>query len=88
MSSNSRNEGYNIITDGQNVLDHPVKNNLTTYDSICKIATGRGDEYTSGCLLSYNYFKHYYKMIAIDLIKQQALHADSKAMKKLILQEI
>ena len=34
---------------------------------------------TSGCLLDYIYFKNYYKMIAVDLSKQQALDADSKA---------
>ena len=50
-----------------------------TYDNIEKIATGPGDEYTSGCLLDYNYFKNCYKMIAIDLSKQQALNADPKA---------
>ena len=32
-----------------------------------------------GCLLHYVYFQSYYKMIAIDLSKQQALDADSKA---------
>ena len=50
-----------------------------TYDNIRMIATGQGDEYTSGCLLDYNYFKNCYKMIAIDLSKQQALNADPKA---------
>ena len=50
-----------------------------TYDNIEKIATGPGDEYTSGCLLDYNYFKNCYKMMAIDLSKQQALNADRNA---------
>ena len=44
-----------------------------------KIAIGQGDDYTTGCLLDYNYFKNYYKMIAIDLSKPQALEADPKA---------
>ena len=35
-----------------------------TYDSIQKIASGQGADYTTGCLLDYNYFKNYYKMIA------------------------
>ena len=43
-----------------------------------KIATGQGDDYTTGCLLDYNYFPKHYKMIAIDLRKQQALDADPK----------
>ena len=46
--------------------------------NIPKIATGQGDDYTTGCLLDYNYFKNYIKMIAIDLSKQQVLDADPK----------
>ena len=37
------------------------------------------DDYTAVCLLDSNYFNNYYKMIAADLSKQQALHADPKA---------
>ena len=53
------------------------------YDSIRKIATGQGDDYKTGCLLDYNYFKNYCKMIAIDLSKQQALDADPKAIQQI-----
>ena len=45
-----------------------------------KIAIGQGDDYTTGCLLDYNYFNKHYKMIAIDLSKHQALDGDPKAM--------
>ena len=45
------------MIDKQNFFDQPVKNNLITSDSIQKIATGQGDDYTTGCLLDYNYFK-------------------------------
>ena len=68
---------------GQNVFDQPVKNDLRTYDEIQKIATGQGDDYIHGTLLDYNYFKEYYKMIAIDLSKQEALDADPKAMQEI-----
>ena len=44
-----------------------------------KIAKGQGDDYTTGCLLDYNYLKKYYNMTAIDLSKQQALDAYPKA---------
>ena len=57
----------------EKTFDQPVKNNKVTYENIRKIATGEGDHYTTGCLLDYNYFKKYYKMIAVDLNKQQAL---------------
>ena len=65
------------MIDGQNVFDQPIRNNLITYN-IRKIATGQGGDYTTGCLLDYNYFKNYYEMIAIDLRKQQALDTDPK----------
>ena len=50
-----------------------------TYENIRKIATGQGDRFTTGCLLDYPYFKDHYKMIAIDLSKQQVLGADLRA---------
>ena len=59
---------HNVVTDGRNFSDHPVNNNLRTYDNIRKIGTGQGNDYTTGCLLDYNYFNKYYKMIAIGLI--------------------
>ena len=46
------------MIDGRNVLDQPVKNNLATYDNIRKIPTCQGDDYTTGCLLDYPYFKN------------------------------
>ena len=60
---------YNVMADGKNFFDQPIKNNKLTYENIRKIATGHGDNYTTGCLLDYTYFKKYYKMIAIDLNK-------------------
>ena len=54
-----------------------------TYENIRKIATGLGDDYTTGCLLDYTYFKKYYKMIAVDLSKQQVLDADPKTIQQI-----
>ena len=51
--------------------------------NIRKIAASQGDDYTIGCLLDYAYFKNYYKMIAIDLSKQQALDADARAIQQI-----
>ena len=50
-----------------------------TYENVRKIATGQGDDCTTGCLLDYPYFKGNYKMIAVDLSEQQALNADPRA---------
>ena len=71
------------MIDGQNFFDLPVRNDLITYDNIQKIATGQGDDYTTGCLLDYNYFKKYYKVTKTDLSKQQALDADPKAIQQI-----
>ena len=70
---------YNVVVDGKNLFDLPIENYLQTYNDIRKIATGQGDDYTTGCLLDYLYFKKYYKLIAIDLSKQQKLDVDPKA---------
>ena len=71
---------YNVMINEKNCFDKPVKNDKETYKNIRKITIGWGDDYTTGCLLYYTYFKKYYKMIAVDLSKQQALDADPKAM--------
>ena len=71
------------MIDGKNFFDQPVKNDKVTYENIRKITIGQGDDYTTGCLLDYTYFKKYYKMIAVDLSKQQALDADPKAIQQI-----
>ena len=58
---------YNVMIDGENFFDQPIKNNKKTYDNIRKIAKDQGDDYTTGCLLDYPYFAYTYKMIAVDL---------------------
>ena len=58
---------FNVINDGKNVFDKPIKNALETCDNIRKIATGQIDDQTTDCNLL---FKEHYKLIAIDLSKQ------------------
>ena len=58
------------MIDEQNFFDQPVKTDLRLYVSIQKTATDKGDNYKTGCLLNYTYFKEFYKMIAIDLSQQ------------------
>ena len=74
---------YNIMINGENFFDQPIKNNKVTYENIRKIATGQGDDYTTGCLLDYSYFADTYKMIAVDLSKQLALDADPRAIQQI-----
>ena len=53
------------------------------YDEIRKTATGQGEDYTTGCLLDYQYFKDHYNPIALDLSKQKKLDANSRAIQKI-----
>ena len=71
------------MIDGRNFFDQPINSMNKTYENITKIATGQGDDYINGCLLDYSYFKENYKMIAIDLSKQQALDADPRAIQQI-----
>ena len=80
---NTETKNYNVMVNGGNVFDQPVKGNKVTYENIRKIATGKGDDYTTGCLLDYPYFKDSYKMIAIDFREQQASDADPRAIQKI-----
>ena len=68
---------------GKNVFDQPVENNKVTYENIRKFATGQGDDYTTAFLLDYIYFKNYYKLIVVDLSKQQVIEADAKAIQQI-----
>ena len=71
------------MIDGKNFFDQSVKNNKVTYENVRKIATSQVDDYTTGFLLDYIYFKNYYKLIVVDLSNQQALDADPKAIQQI-----
>ena len=62
---------YNVIIDKLAFFDLPIKTEEEAYEKIIDVS--RSNEYTTGNLLDYDYFKKYYKLIAIDLSKQQVL---------------
>ena len=70
---------YNVLIDGIIFYDQPINDSIRKYDEIRKIATGKGDNYATGCLLDYGYFKKNYQLIAVDLSKQRELDADPRA---------
>ena len=72
-----------MIIDGRNFYDQPNNSEIRQYDEIRKIATGKGDNYATGCLLDYKYFKNFYKLVAIDLSKQKELDADPRAIQQI-----
>ena len=73
---------YNVTIDRQIFFDQPINSELKTYEKIRKIYTGQGDRYTTDSLLDHSYFKDYYKMIAIDLLKHQVLDADLRGIQQ------
>ena len=48
---------YNVLINGRNCYGQPSNNLIKQYDEIRKTATGQGDDYTTGYLLDYQYFK-------------------------------
>ena len=53
---NAKDKDSNVMIDGKNFFDQPIKSYIKTYDNVRKITTGQGDDYTTDCLLDYNYF--------------------------------
>ena len=75
---------YNVLTDDRNFYDQPINDLIRKYDEIRKIATGKGDNYATGCLLDYDYLKKKnYQLIAVDLSKQRQLDADPRAIQQI-----
>ena len=55
--SRAQVEHYNVLIDGRNFYDQPINDLISQYDEVRKVSTGQGDNYTTGCLLDYTYFK-------------------------------
>ena len=76
---------YNVIIDGRNFYDNPIESDIEKYRELKKVMIGKGEDYTTGSLLDYNYFKKHYKLVAVDLSKQKESDADPRAIQKLNL---
>ena len=81
-------KNYNVLIDGRNFYDQPINDIIKQYDEVRKVSTGYGDDYTTGCLLDYAYFKDNYRLIAVDLSKQKALDADPRAIEQIVFQGV
>ena len=73
----------NVLIDRRNFYDQPINDLVKQYDEIKKTATGHGDDYTTGCLLDYQFFKDHYNLIAVDFSIQKELGADSRAIQQI-----
>ena len=58
-------KNYNVMIDGQHVLDQPVRNDLITYDNISKLSVVQGDDYTTVCLLDYDFFNFFFLFLYV-----------------------
>ena len=64
-------KNFNVLIDGKSFFDLPVKNKEEAYEKIIEMS--RNNDYTTGNLLDFAYFKENYRLIAIDLSKQTKL---------------
>ena len=64
-------ENYNLLIDGKKIYDQPINDFLKQYDEVTEVSTRQSDDYTTGCLLDYAYFKNNYRLTAIDLSKKK-----------------
>ena len=72
-------EKYNVIIDGRNFYDNPIESDIEKYRELKKVMIGKGEDYTTGYLLDFNYFDKHYKLVTVDLSKQKELDADPRA---------
>ena len=74
---------YNVVIYGRNFYDNPIESDIEKYRELKKVMIGKGEDYTTGSLLDYNYFKKQYKLVAVDVSKQKELDADPRAIQQI-----
>ena len=68
-----------MLIDGRTFYDQNVNDELRKYDEVRNIMNGRGEEYETGSLLDYSYYKKDYKLIACNLSEQKVLDSYPRA---------
>ena len=76
-------EKYNVIIDGRNFYDNPIESDIEKYRELKKVMIRKGENYTTGSLLDFNYFDKHYKLVAVDLSKHKELDADLRAIQQI-----
>ena len=74
---------YNVIIDGRDFYDNPIESDIEKCRELKKVMIGKGEDYTTGSLLDYDYFNKHYKLVAVDLSKQKELDADPRAIQQI-----
>ena len=70
-------DNYNAIMNGKRFHGEVFHSDIKQYEEIKKLTTGQGEDYTSGCLVDYDYIKNHYRLITVDLSRQKELDAES-----------
>ena len=76
-------EKYNVIIDGRYFYDNPIESDIEKYRELKKVMIRKGEDYTTGSLLDFNYFDKHYKLVGVDLSKQEELDADPRAIQQI-----
>ena len=71
-----------MIINGKKFYDQPIDSYVKQYEEIRKLAAGQSKDYTTGCLLGYEYKKTHYRLTADDLSRQKKLDADPKVIQQ------
>ena len=61
-----RIKNYNVIVNGKNVYDQPIDSDIKRYKEIRQLTTVKVEDYTTWCLLDYEYTKDHYRSIEVD----------------------
>ena len=69
---------YNVLIDGRNFYDQNVNSSIVRYNELLKMTTGRSEDYSTGCLLDYDYYLKDFNIVGIDLSHQAVLDSDPK----------
>ena len=74
---------FKVLIDGRNFYDQPISDEVTKYNELIKLTTGKGEDYTTGCLLNYQYYKDHYLITTCDLSKQKELEGDPRSIEQI-----
>ena len=66
------------MNDGRNFYDENVNNSIVRHNELLKMTTGRSEDYSTGCLLDYDYYIKDFNIVGIGLSHQAVLDSDPK----------
>ena len=76
-------KNYNVVINRKKFYNQTIDSDIKRYEEIRKLATEQGKDYTTGCVLDYEYVKKYYRIISVDLSRQKELDVDPKAIEQM-----